>query len=322
MNIWYSLMIIMAAFAGSMFFSGLETGGYLLNRIRLRARVRRGEPSALRLQESLRDAHRFIFTVLIGNNIANYLLSREVTRLYSETAGWNAETAATLTLMLPLFLFCELIPKNIFRHQADVLMYRFAGLLRLSQRVFAPATVFLKMFFNLLTGGRGRREERSGFTLSLQGFREYFAEDTRRVTLSEHQHGMIDNLIAMHRVPLKEVMRPVAHVATVPLNTTAAQALKLMRTNNVEQLVVYAGSVHHVVGVINLFDLMNPALQSSDGIKAHLHKLIRLSSEVSLTDAFCLLRQSSGIPAVVTDRAARAVGLLHLSDIARYIVQG
>lgn len=333
MNGWMSACLIMVALAGSMLFSGLETGGYLLNRIRLRSRVRQGDLAARRLQYSLRDAHRFIFTVLIGNNIANYMISREVTRLYSgadlAAAGellfgvipWNAETAATLTLMLPLFLLGELIPKNIFRHHADTLMYRCALFLRLVQWALSPATAFLKALFNLLTGGRGRREEMGGFSLSLQGLREYFAEDTRRAALSAHQHGMIDNLVTMHRTSSQQVMKPAASMIQVSEKTSVRQALDLMRTRDVDHVAVYHGPARSITGFINLFDLMDPSLSPDDPVKPLLHKTVRVTADIPLTHAFRLLRKRGEQAAVVVDHSARVVGLLHIRDIARYIVR-
>jgi CBS domain containing-hemolysin-like protein len=332
-NGWLSVCFITLGLTGSMLFSGLETGGYLLNRIRLRSRARQGDRAARRLQHSLRDAHRFIFTVLIGNNIANYMIAREVTLLYSETglsAGdalligfipWNAETAATLTLMLPMFLFGELIPKNIFRHHADTLMYRCSGLLRLVQWVLSPVTAFLKMLFNLLTGGRGRREELGGFSLSLQGLREYFAEDTRRAGLSAHQHGMIDNLVAMHRISAQQVMKSSASMAQISEKALIRQVLDLMRTRDVDQVAVYRGPARHVTGFINLFDLMDPALNPEAPVKPLLHQTVRVPADMPLTRAFRLLRKRGEQTAIVTDRFARVIGLLHIRDIARYIVR-
>jgi CBS domain containing-hemolysin-like protein len=333
MNGWLSVCLITVALAGSMLFSGVETGGYLLNRIRLRARARHGDVAARRLQHILRDAHRFIFTVLIGNNIANYMLSREVTRLYSGaglTAGgervfgiipWNAETAATLTLMLPLFFFGELIPKNIFRHHVDTLMYRCAGLLSLVQWALSPATAFLKSLFNLLTGGRGRREELGGFSLSLQGLREYFAEDTRRAALSIHQHGMIDNLVTMHRTSVQQVMKPAAAMIQVSEKVFVRQILDLMRIRKVDQVAVYRGPTRSVTGFINLFDLMDPSLSPDDPVKPLLHKTVRVTADMPLTRAFRLLRKRGEQTAVVMDHSVRVVGLLHIRDIARYIVR-
>ncbi len=333
MNGWLSICLIAVALAGSMLFSGLETGGYLLNRIRLRSRARQGDRAARRLQYSLRDAHRFIFTVLIGNNIANYIISREVTRLYSGAGlhargdllfgviPWSAEAAATLTLMLPLFLFGELIPKNIFRHHADTLMYRCSALLRLVQWTLSPATAFLKALFNLLTGGRGRREEMDGFSLSLQGLREYFTEDTRRAVLSAHQHGMIDNLVTMHRTSAQQVMKPAAGMVQVSEKASVRQVLDLMRTRNVDQVAVCRGSARSVTGFINLFDLMDPSLSPDDPVSPLLHKTIRVTADMPLTRAFRLLRKRGEQTAVIVDRSARVVGLLHIRDIARYIVR-
>jgi putative hemolysin len=332
MNVWLSVCLITTALAGSMFFSGVETGGYLLNRIRLRFRVRQGDLSARRLQHSLRDSHRFIFTVLIGNNIANYMISREVTQLYSwaglTSSGqrllgvipWNAETAATLTLLLPLFLLGELIPKNVFRHHADTLMYRCAGVLRLVQWSLSPATAFLKAFFNLLTGGRGRREELDGFSLSLQGLREYFSEDTHRSALSVHQHGMIDNLVAMHRISARLVMQLAAGMIQVSEKATVRQVLDLMRSRNTEQVAVCRGPARSVSGFINLFDLMDPLLSPDSPVKPLIHKTIRVTDDMPISRAFRILRKRGEQTAVVVDRSARVVGLLHIRDIARYIV--
>jgi CBS domain containing-hemolysin-like protein len=333
MSGWLSICLITVALVGSMLFSGLETGGYLLNRIRLRSRARQGDHSARSLQHSLRDAHRFIFTVLIGNSIANYVISREVTRLY--IAGgvqvhgellfgiipWNAEAAATLTLMLPLFLFGELIPKNIFRHHADTLMYRCSSFLRLVQWALFPLTGFLKAVFNLLTGGRGRREELDGFSLSLQGLREYFSEDTRRAALSDHQHGMIDNLVAMHRTFAQQVMQPAASMAQVSEKASVQQVLDLMRTRDVDQVAVHHGPARIITGFINLFDLMDLALNPDDPVKPLLHKTVRVTSDMPLTRAFRLLRKRGEQTAVVVDRSVRVVGLLHIRDIARYIIR-
>lgn len=332
MNLFWQILFILGLILVAGLYGGYETGGYLLNRIRLSSRARRKDRAALRLQQVLSDAYLFIFTVLIGHNIAVYLVSRSVTQLYLKAGisghaepifgfiPWNAENAATLTLMFPLFIFAEMIPKNLFRRRADTLMYRFSGFLRFSWKMFRPLTIGLKILFNGLTGGWGRSEALSGFSLSLQGLREYFSEEKRRAVLSDYQHNMIGNLVAMHRVPVRQVMQLAADVVAIPLNATAGQALELMRMRDVEQLAVYRGSVHNMVGVINLFDLMDPELKPSDGIKTRLHKMIRLSADVALTQAFRRLRQSPSVPVAVTDRAYRTIGLLHFRDIARYIV--
>jgi len=326
------LLLLFFIFAAGAY-SGVEIGGYLLNRIRLRFRARQRDRAARHLKEVLADAHLFIFTVLIGHNLAVYLVSRGVTRLYMQTGlsqhsrlffgflPWNAGTAATLTLLLPLFLFAEIIPKNIFRRYADTLMYRSASWLNLSRRLFLPVTVFLKMLFNLLAGEKGRSEALSGFSLSLQGLREYFFEDTHQAALSDYQHGMIDNLVSMHRISVREIMQPTSVMALISERATMQKTIDLMRERKVDEVAVYRGSVRNITGFITLFDLMNPELKPSDSIKPHLRKMTRIASNLPLTRAFRRLRQKAKPVALVTDRASRTVGFLHLRDLAGYIVR-
>lgn len=323
------LIIVFIFIAGS--YSGLETGGYLLNRIRLRFRARHGDHAACRLQKVLSDAHLFIFTVLIGHNVAVYMVSRNVTKLYlnagfSEHAEplfgfipWSAEMAATLTLMLPLFLFAEIIPKNLFHRNPDTLMYGASFWLLFSWRIFRPITVVLKFLFNLLTGSRGRSEVLSGFSLSLQGLREYFSTDTNLTILSDHQQGMIDNLVAMHRISSKDLMTPISAVVSVSEKSSVEKVLEIMSSYDVEQLVVYRGAVRRLVGFVTLFDLMDPALDRSASVRSHVRKMTRISGNLPLSRAFRRLRQSSGTPVVVTDRSSQALGILRLRDIASYI---
>lgn len=319
MSTLLSILIIASAFAGSMFFSGIETGGYLLNRIRLRTRMRMGDLAAKRLQNSLQDVHRFIFTVLIANNIATYLLSREATRLYAGFLEDHAETAATLTLMLPLFLFGELIPKNLFRHHADVWMYHCSGLLYFSQRLLAPFTYLLKMLFNLLTGGRSRTEEQEGLSLSLQGFREYFSEKTQNAPLSSHQHGMIDNLAAMHRIPVRQVMVPLSRMVLAPESATVAQIIELMRSRNTDRVALYKGASRSVRGFVTLVEVVRSEMDPQKSAAPLLTRTIRLTAGMSLTRAFRQLRTQEKQTALVVDTAGRVVGFLCLRDIARYI---
>ena len=89
---------------------------------------------ARRLNELVSSPYKFIFMALIGNNIAIYILSNQVINIYIQKGfnssqiifgfiPWNADNIATLVLIFLVFLFAEILPKNIFRMCADRLMY-------------------------------------------------------------------------------------------------------------------------------------------------------------------------------------------------------
>jgi CBS domain containing-hemolysin-like protein len=182
-------------------------------------------------------------------------------------------------------------------------------------------TAILAAVFNLLTGGRTRRDEPGGFSLTLQGLREYFAENAHPAALSEHQHGMIDNLASMHRISVRQVMRPAAALPQIPLKSTVRQALERIRSGEDELLAVQGGASRQIVGFVSLFALMDPELQPAAPVQPLVEKPVRIAAGMPLTQAFRVLRRHGGQTAAVVDRSARVIGLLHIRDIARYIVK-
>ncbi|MHC4861732.1 MAG: CNNM domain-containing protein, partial [Planctomycetota bacterium] len=61
--------------SASFFFSGIETGIYALNRVRLRIRAAEGEARAESVADLVRRPQITISTILIGNHVANYAAS-------------------------------------------------------------------------------------------------------------------------------------------------------------------------------------------------------------------------------------------------------
>ena len=330
MNPLTQTVLLLVYMLASAFFSGLETGGYLLNRLTLRARARQHDRAAVRLKRLLGDAHLFIFTVLIGNNIANYLLARHVTNLYLQTGWfpespspvWNAEAAAMLSLMLPVFLFAELLPKKMFRSRADSLMYRCSGLLDFFQQLFRPASVLLKAVFHLLTGGRVRAEALSELSLSLEGLREFFTEESSPRPLTTHQHGMIDNLVEMHRLRVSRIMKPRTSIASVTDRATVRDVLQLMSGQDTAQVLVSRRGGRRFCGMVHLDDLTAPGISLDASVRPLCRKPTRLSPSHTLPEAFRRLQAGHGGCAVVVDRSSRVVGLLQLRDLAVYIASG
>lgn len=325
-------VFIMFLILMSALFSGFETGGYLLNRIRLRMNLRKRMPAARRLQRVLSDAHLFIFTVLIGNNIAVYLLSSQITELYLQKGifggsgfvlwflPWNAETVATLTLTLPLFLFGEVLPKNLFRRFTDQIMYRCSGLLYLAWMVFQPMTRFLRWFFSRLVRGQDGEDGFSGFSLSVEGLRHGVSKAVGAGEITRQQHGMVEKLVDMKSVSVRDKMLPIASIVSVPEKNTVRETLDYMRSQNVEQVAVYRGSLNTLVGYITIFDLLNQNVEANEPIEFLVRPFSVISPSMSLSQAFRSLREVPNVPGIVKNKGGQAVGLINLRDIAEYLV--
>src|SRR6202167_1914918 len=58
----------------SFLLSGMEAGVFALNRLRMRRLARAGKPSAKLLQGFLENPEKFLWTILVGNTLANFLI--------------------------------------------------------------------------------------------------------------------------------------------------------------------------------------------------------------------------------------------------------
>ncbi|MDH3981343.1 MAG: CNNM domain-containing protein [Kiritimatiellaceae bacterium] len=314
----------------SAFFSGVETGSYMINRIRLEQRKRERKPSALVLSKILGNPHIFIFTVLIGNNIAVFLLSKEVTDLYIASgleAGtllfgvipWNAETAATLTLMFPLFLFAEVGPKNLFRKKADFLMYRFAGLMQGLILIFYPFTWPLKQLFRLLTRGMTKEPGYDLHRLSPDALKEFFSVSEKEGIISSDQGRMVENVTTMHSIPVRMLMTPFRKVPVLSDDSTVADFKQLVARRETTDAVLM--HKHHVIGMVSMFEIINRKLEDHASLMPYAEDLLKLQDNRNLKSAFYRLRRNPHHSAVVVDSRKHPIGFIRLEDVARYIVK-
>ena len=152
-----SAVVFLIILAG--LFSGAETGLYRLSRLRLRLGVEKKRLSFVILGRCLRDSSGLLLSMLIATNLAYYLTTSIVTYIFLTKAGTehSAELFATLLTAPMLFVFSELIPKNIFFYRADSLMPYLSPVLYVFHKVLSwcgiiPVLKFISGFFVRLAG--------------------------------------------------------------------------------------------------------------------------------------------------------------------------
>ena len=102
----YILLAIFILLSG--YYSGLEMGIYCLNRVRLQHRVDRGWRTARILVRHLKKPQVLLCTILVGNNIVNFVASAVFTRLLeNRTALVQTELFTTIILSPILAGLCR-----------------------------------------------------------------------------------------------------------------------------------------------------------------------------------------------------------------------
>jgi CBS domain containing-hemolysin-like protein len=95
----------------------MEAGVFALNRLRVRRLARAGKPSAKLLHGFLENPENFMWTILVGNTLANFIiLGWTVAKLHEWFLGQRAWIITVFAVVVFLFyaLF-DLLPKMLFR---------------------------------------------------------------------------------------------------------------------------------------------------------------------------------------------------------------
>jgi len=310
------LVLVFALLEG--FFSGSETGIYVVNRIRLRLRAEAGEPTARRLMSLLADTRGLITATLVGTNLCVFGTSALVTRLIEARVETDAALLSTLILSPFLFVFAEVVPKNLFRRHADVLMYRVSGLLRLSVVAFRPLVVALKgvtSIGGLLAGGHPEptdplRSRERLLSLLMTGAEEGI--------LTPYQHDMAGNILRVASVLIERVMIPIEDVVVIEEPVGRERVVEgLSRAGHSRYPVRSAdGSIERVLDVTEFL------MADGDGgpPRAGLHEAPRLAADTPVPRALEAL-QTGRLPlGLVVNDADRPLGIITVKDLVEEIV--
>ena len=142
----YISLLFVAGLALSAFFSGAETGFYRVTRVRLVLDGLGGDWIARSLLWLTNNPTLFVATTLIGNNLANYLTSLSMvmgTHLLLGGDSFLVEMLVPIALAPIVFIYGELMPKNLFYSAPNMLLRRGGPLFLFFTVLFAPISALL-----------------------------------------------------------------------------------------------------------------------------------------------------------------------------------
>ncbi|MFG0262325.1 MAG: CNNM domain-containing protein, partial [Novipirellula sp. JB048] len=140
-----ALLIFLIGMTLSAFFSGSETGLYRVSRTRLVLDGLSGSRMARGVVWLLNHPAIFVATMLVGNNIANYLVSFSIVMAVLVLFGDNtsAEILGPVMMTPAVFVLGELLPKYLFFHAPYRLLRATRPALLFATVLFAPLTILL-----------------------------------------------------------------------------------------------------------------------------------------------------------------------------------
>jgi CBS domain containing-hemolysin-like protein len=318
-NVLTALALLLGT-ALSFLFSGMESGVLALNHFRIRQLARAGDPRARVLHGCLENPEDFLWTILVGNTVVNFLIfSVALIKLRRWLHGRTV--VGLLVCVAAVFIFyivCELLPKTLFQRNPNRLTLALARPFRAIHGLLAPLVSLVAWFSRGLlryTGGKT-------FTGRLFGSREElrFVMQESAPNLTTEEKAMINRVLDLQNLRVRHVTIPMPAATTVTPSTPMSQVLALCREHNFTRIPVLDAKTRQTAGVINLeWLLYSGKLDPAGPARDYLEPPFFLHEELRLEEALRRMQATGCRLAIVFSRDHGETGLISLQDILRVI---
>lgn len=326
------------------FFSGSETGMYMLNRVRLRLRRDLGDAAGVRLAKLLEEEQSTLLVALVGTTAADYLATACVAWLFVRAgndalgAHGTASELYTTALVTPvLFVFGEAVPKNWFRRDADHLMYRGAPLLAaFSAAVRATGTIWLLRQLSHWVVRRldPQAAARSPFdprgqiaALLREALQERGGIGSAAAEVAEHPE-LIERVLSLSAKPVQAVMIPRWQVAGLRAGAAPDEVLALARRTPYTRVPVFDDRYERVIGIAHILELLDHLVPTGAATPSRrafsviqfVEPALMLERTETVAAAIIRMQRARQKIAIVNNRSGRPLGLLTLKDLLEEVV--
>src|SRR5437773_9355610 len=223
----------------SFLLSGMEAGVFALSRLRVRQQMRAGRRSAKVLHDFLENPENFLWTILVGNTVANFLILGWLILVVQQALRQHRFLFVLLfTVIVFLFYaFFDLLPKMLFRTYPTRLCMLLARPFRLIHLLLRPLVWVVESVSGALLRWRGGNV----FTGHLFGNREELrlVMQESEQAFSSEERAMINRVLDLQSLTVRQAMTPLAQAVTLTTAMLLSEALALCRQRNLTRLPVW-----------------------------------------------------------------------------------
>jgi len=249
--LWFAIFLCLLV---SFLFSGIEAGIFSVSQVRLRHRIKRREPTALRVEALLEEPGRLLLTVVIVTNLMNiFAITLATTDFVSR---WGViGYALSLVIFLPLILFVlELFPKSLFRRFPYSALALLSWPVRIAELTLSPLLRWEKEVTENLMPAIATEESRRLFP-SREEFKESLVENEKTGAISPLERELIHDVVDFHAMTARELMRPLTDFPSVPHTLEVEALIEASQDGAIDRFLVRS-ETGNIEGIVHLFDVL------------------------------------------------------------------
>ncbi len=332
---WFQLVVILVLILLNGFFNMAELAVVSARRMRLQTAADSGRVGA-RIALALKgDLGRFLSTVQIGITVIGVLagvfggatLADDLAHAISDEPGWAGVHAHALSVALVTaaiafvtLIFGELTPKRIALRRPEVMAAHVAALMATLARIAAPLEWFLSRTSDLVLKALPLRPAEP-MAATEQEIAYLLREAAAAGHLEQAEHAIVQMALRLGDRLVGAVMTPRTEVEGLDLGDPAAENCRRIVKSDFSRFPVFEGEPHHLVGVVQVKDLLTQLLSERPfDLRAVMKAPLFLPENSTALHALELFRRSGAAMLFIVDEYGDFQGIVTLHDILQALV--
>ena len=326
------LLLITLTIFLSGFFSGSEIAFVSANRLKLEIESRKTSWTGQVVNYFVRSPETFLTTTLVGNNIVNVayatlmtlFLVEPITTIYESWVGFAPSNVMLLIIQtiiasVVIMIFGEILPKALFRINADWWFKIIAVPQRICNWLFKPliwiANIASNVLIKMINPDAVQREQifrRQDVELIFKELRDTGGSGD----LDKEDSEILHNVLELSNKRVKESMIPRTDIVAVEKSTSVDETLKMFISSGFSKLPVYQETIDDIIGVIFAYDLFN----NPENLMEIMRPIKLVPSSQKSKDLLSEFRKSNISVAVVIDEYGGTAGMITIEDLLEEVV--
>ncbi len=303
------LFFILLALLSETFFSGTETAFVSINFLKLMHLIEKKNKRAMLVHDLLKKPDRLLTTTLLGTNLSVVVSAACATAIF-ERANPQYSVLLTTVVMTPIsFIFCQLLPKTVFRYRANRMALIVAPGLDLSEKVLFPLVSFFAFFANSVAKIVNPKGLRKNPFLTKDEIKSLIKDISREGILETHEKEAIDKIFDMTLTKAADIMVPFKNVVCFDASDTLEALQEKSRARRFTRFPVFKD--RDLVGIINIFDVFYTAATDWHGL---IRPVLHVDHNESVDKVFSKMQPNKEMVAAVFKDQEMA-GLLTMDDL-------
>jgi len=294
-----------------------------LNRYRLKHLADEGHTGAQLAAKLLEKPDRLIGLILLGNNFVNIMASSLATLIALRLGGDGAIAIAAGILTFVVLIFSEVAPKTLAAMHPEKIAFPAAWIYTPLLKVMFPLVWLVNLMANSILKLLGiYQEDSEGQALSREELKTVVNEAGAMIP---HKHQrMLLSILDLEKTYVEDIMVPRTQLDGIDIDASISEILDQLQQSPYTRVLVYEGSIDHVLGFIHSRNILKEALDSDGLTHEELRELVRepyfIPKGTPLNKQLINFQRNRRRWGLVVDEYGDVHGLLTMADLLEEIV--